>query len=223
MIRDFKRQYPTWFNFILAGLMGVFIWLSSLIGSDEYLWLRVCYAVASVLLFVDVLETLYIARANATFRQPVFWVYAFYIGYVWAYLMVLIMWQGMESLLAQIVTWGIAGMVFGTIMAFLSKYDEDSLIIGKYDLDSKISKNKFNDYYVRFSPLVIIVILVLFFYFVGDDISNREPYYLLWFILFMGSLVVRDNRKPVHYFRLSEKYVGLTLLTIAILALYLCI
>lgn len=215
MFKYFKTRFPTWFNFIVAGAAALFVWLSSHWLSGEYLWMRMCFGAATVLVFVEVIETHYIARGSAGFKSLSFWNHAFFIGYQWTFLMILFMWSGMEKLVEQLSIYGVAGMFFGISMAYLSKFDKEDIVITRYKLDDAGLNDRWTEYFKKYSALIIIFTLGVMFFIKKNDLSTSNPVVILWFILIMGGMLTAFNRKPVAYFRISERYIGFLLCVVA--------
>lgn len=222
MIRQFRENHPIEFTYILALLVGVFIWLSSYVfaqGEPEDVWLRVCYGAASVLMFTLTLETHEIARRRKTFRDIEFWQSAFYKGYAYAYIMILIMWQGRERFLEVFILWSIAGMIFGVVMNFITTARMNELVIAKYDLHKPIATKLSSVLFDMFLIPIGVSILLIVLFAEGGQALLFEPKFVLLFVMLWGFLGMKYVRKKRSHLLISERFFGTILLAIGVLFL----
>ena len=140
-MNNLRISNPSGFSALVAALMSAFAFVFMTTGfgilteRGQSALLRTFYIAATYLLMFDVVECAYIAQGNAqNKRGPHFWIYAFYMGYFWMLLMLLMNWDGIESAKRLLLTWGIAGAFFGGVISQLGTPDRLALE-DRYDLE----------------------------------------------------------------------------------------
>lgn len=215
MIKQFRQEHPVEFIYVVAGLVGLLVWVSLNFmqqGAPDHIWLRVCMGTASVLMFNATLETYEIARRNVGFRHIAFWQSAFSKGYAIAYIMILIMWNGVEHISNSILVWGVTGMAFGVIYTFITPAQVSVKILDKYDLEKPMAKNKFEAIInISLMPISIIV-LVIMFYYKENKTSTQDLFFTLWFLMFWGFLSVKYVKRDWNYLQISERFIGVVII-----------
>lgn len=191
MIKEFKQDWPILFCYVRAVSVALLIWVcaSYIFNNAEHnLWLRVCYAAAATLIFADVIETAYIAWEKSTYNNLDFWMFAFYVGYVFAVLMILMFWRGADDIIQVIIRQFAGGMFFGIVMAFSCRREQNPVIWQKYDLENPIYKTIGVR---RFIYCVWPMVLVGFAWHYVDEVSTKalKPNYMFFQIIFMAGIL----------------------------------
>uniref|UniRef100_A0A2A4Z170 Uncharacterized protein n=1 Tax=OCS116 cluster bacterium TaxID=2030921 RepID=A0A2A4Z170_9PROT len=226
MIRDFRNEWPVLFSFVLAILVVFFIWLYGFfIGAEpQYTWLRVCYGTAAILVFTDVIETTYIAWEKSTYKNLDFWMFAFYMGYFFSILMVVLFSRDVDDVVKVVIPQMVGGVVFGIVMAFFTKREKNQAIWQKYDLNKAITNTKKGHLFYYSMPLVNVLMLGVFMVFSPDDAFASR--YILWFSIVIGSAnplypikKANSNWSWQHIKLSTPKSIGTLLLVYGLLAI----
>ncbi|MBL1419719.1 MAG: hypothetical protein COC24_004340 [Alphaproteobacteria bacterium] len=191
MIKIFKQEWPILSGFVLAASVAMLVWIcaSYIFDNAEHnLWLRVCYAAAAILIFTDVIETAYIAWEKSTYKNLDFWMFAFYVGYVFAILMILMFWRGADDIIQVIIPQMVSGAFFGIAMAFISRREQNQVIWQKYDLENPLNKTIGVR---RFIYCVWPMVVVGFAWHYIDEVSTKalKPNFMFFQIIFMAGIV----------------------------------
>lgn len=218
----FRASNPSEFLLFLAIATALFGYVFMATGfgvfdaqSNAVIMRTICIA-AIVLLMSDVVQCADIARTGQRNVKSVhFWIYAFYMGYFWFVLMVLMLWQGTENVQSLLITWGLSGAAFGIMMAFFDV--SDPLTFSKrFDLERPRTDQKLGFLYYA-TPLILTGMIILLAWFPPTD-GWSERYVFVQLIL-LGSLMplydfIEENRWRHAYPRM----LGVALLFIGFLA-----
>jgi hypothetical protein len=192
MIKNFRILNPNLFSITLATFMAAFAYLFMVTGLGVFtitevsqsILMRTAYVAATCLLMFDVLETVYIARGSAQKKFSLyFWMYAFYMGYFWMLLMVLMHWDGMQSASRVLFSWGCAGAVFGLAMSWMTVPNHTALE-HRYELDKPATGHFLGlIYYVW--PILVVALILGFLLFPPAEGWGEK--YFLFQLIFLGT------------------------------------
>lgn len=221
-MKRFRISHPNEFAVVVALFIATFGYVFITAGSGYFgtlstsVWMRVVYLAATALLMFDVVEAAYIARGKSRdTRNPHFWIYAFYMGYFWALLMILMFWEGVENIRALLIQWGLAGAAFGVAMAFLTN-DDHSNLSRRFDLEKPATGHALGAIYYIWPIILILLIMGLIAF---PPTQGWGENYLLFQMIFLGSLMPLYGYKKDNYWRnLYPRMIGITLLLIGLLA-----
>lgn len=147
--------------------------------------MRTIYISATVLLMSDVVQCADIARGDKrNFKSVHFWIYAFYLGYSWAILMVLMLWEGIENFQISLITWSISGAAFGTVMAF-STVGDPQLLSKRFDIERPLTGYTLGSLYY-FTPLILSLMIIWLIWY--NPTMGWAESHLLFLLIFLGSL-----------------------------------
>ena len=163
MIKKFRASNPNLFSIMVASLVAAFafIFISTGFGvfadttSSQSVIMRTAYVAATCLLMPDVIESAYIARGSSRKPKTIrFWMYAFYMGYYWMILMVLMNWEGIQSASRVLLTWGCGGVFFGLAMTWMGVPDH-AVLKHRYQLDKPTTEHSLGFIYYIW-PIIIV-------------------------------------------------------------------
>lgn len=221
-MKRFRVSHPNEFAILVSLFTAAFGYFfmtagSSFLGTvSTAVWMRVVYLAAASLLMFDVIEGAYIARVQSrNTRSPHFWIYAFYMGYFWALLMILMFWEGVENIRSLLIQWGLTGAAFGISMAFLTSHD-DSNLSDRFDLEKPATGHALGSIYYIWPILLILLITGLIAF---PPTQGWGENYLMFQMILLGSLMPLYGYKKDNFWRnLYPRMIGITLLLIGLLA-----
>ena len=194
MIKNFRASNPNLFSIMVASLAAAFafIFISTGFGvfanttSSQSVIMRTTYVAATCLLMSDVIESEYIARGSSRKPKTIhFWMYAFYMGYYWMLLMVLMNWEGIQSASRVFLTGGCGGVFFGLAMTWMGTPDH-VVLKHRYQLDKPATGYSFGFIYYIW-PIIIVAVTIGFLVF--PPTSGWSENYFLFQLIFMGTVM----------------------------------
>jgi hypothetical protein len=200
MIKNFRVSNPNLFSIMLASLTAAFAFIVMTKGvayttSSQSVIMRTAYVAATCLLMFDVMESAYIARGPDRNRKTIhFWIYAFYMGYFWMLLMVLMNWEGIQSASRVLLTWGCAGVFFGLAMSWMGARDHAALE-HRYQLDKPATGHSLGFIYYIW-PVLLVAVIVGFLIF--PPTSGWSENYFLFQLVLMGTVM------PLYAYRTGQ-------------------
>jgi hypothetical protein len=221
MVR-FQQSNPSEFILLLAIGLALFGYVFMATGfgvfeaqSNAVIMRTICIA-ATVLLILDVVQCADIARGGQRNVKSVhFWMFAFYMGYFWFVLMVLMLWQGTEKVQSLLITWSLSGAAFGIIMAFLNVGDP-APHSKRFDLERPRTERTLGFMYYAM-PLILSGMIILVVWFAPTD--GRSERYVFLHIILLGSLTpLYEFREENRWRHAYPRMLGIALLLIGLLA-----
>ncbi|MEM8979014.1 MAG: hypothetical protein AAGD04_05985 [Pseudomonadota bacterium] len=178
--------------------------------------LRTLYLAAACLMMTDVIQCADMERRGSRdVKDPNFWIYAVYMGYLWALLMILMYWQGAENAQSLLIQWGIAGAAFGVAMAFVNTR-EDTIFSKRFDQTKPITRHTMGGLYYAWPVVVIALIVGLIAYPPTNGWGDR---YLLFQLVLLGSLMpLYEYNKDGYWWNIAPRSLGFVLLLISLFA-----
>jgi len=219
----FRSSRPIFYRFLWAIFVSTLACTCMVVGfgqstsGGESVLMRTAYVAAACLLFPDVLEGAYIARGSAkTHRMLHFWIYAFYMGYFFALLNILIFWEGMENAGGLLLRWSLMGAFFGTIMSCVGAHKYE-MMTDMYDLERPTT-----DHFLGFLyyGLPIFLVSILAGLYIGQPIDGWDDGYFLFQMVFLGSIMPLYSLEKSRLWELSmPRIVGGIILVYGLLAM----
>ncbi len=219
---NLRESYPNGFAVAIACATAAFGYVVMATGFGPFgahgasIAMRTTYIAAVCLLMFDVIESAHIARGTSRDRRnPYVWIYAFYMGYFWCLMMMLMFWRGAENIGMLLVQWGVAGAGFGLWMAFFIT-PPHGCPSGRFDLDNPPTDRPLGRLYI-FWPIILVILITALVSFPPD--TGWRDGYLLFQMIFLGSMMPLYNyAKPLLWRAALPRLIGFTLLLIGLLA-----
>jgi hypothetical protein len=221
MVR-FQQSNPSEFILLLAIAAALFgyIFMATGLGvfepqSNAVIMRTICIA-ATVLLMSDVTQCADIARGGQRNLKSVhFWIFAFYMGYFWFLLQLLMLWQGSANIREFLIVAGLSGAGFGVVMASLNVGDPRTFST-RFDIERPRTDRTLGFlYYV--TPLILTGMLILLAWFLPNH-GWSERYVFLHLILLGSLMPLYEHRKDNRWRHAYPRLLGVALLLIGLLA-----
>lgn len=191
-MKSFRVMSHNTLSVLLALLISAFVFviISTQAGgfstTDESVYLRTVYVAATGLLMYDVLTCASFARgAPRNLRSPHFWIFAFYMGYFWLLLMVLLRWEGIEGVKGVFIKWSGPAVFFGLMMSWVGVPNKIPLD-NRYDLEKPVAGQSLGILYYIW-PVVVVALNSGFL--LAPPTDGWGENYLLFQMIFLGSLL----------------------------------
>lgn len=178
---------------------------------------RAVFVAAAVLLMNDIVEGLAHQKGQTRSpKDPVFWLYAFYMGYFWFTLVTLMLWSADEMARVTLATWAVTAAAFGIAMAAFPS-GKESVPPSGYDLSKPYTEGAYR--YLFYMYPVALVVFFLGMAWAYPTSLDDEPQ-LFFRLILLGSIMGPYEYKEGQYLRTQvPRIVGTTLLLIGFFVL----
>ncbi|MEL6645733.1 MAG: hypothetical protein AAFQ79_17515 [Pseudomonadota bacterium] len=186
---------------------------------DAEMWRRTIYVAAGVLLWDDLIWLARL-RPGTHARDPLRWFHAYAMGGFWGSFMLIATWDTGDTLGASALTWGIAGLAFGGIMAATVKGGGAADDAHPFDLSRIDDPTSFERRWLLMMPAFALVMVAVFTVF--QPAGGWAPAWYFWLVLLTlssaGTVRLRADASPLmRLFR--PRHAGLALLLLGLLAI----
>lgn len=217
----FRSSRPSEFYLLIAGGTALFGYLFLAFGfgfgdaQPGVALQRAIFIAACCLLMFDVVESTWIGRlARPGFGNPHFWIHAFYLGYFWSALMLLLMWNGQTDHSLTVLIWGLGGIAVGLFMSYRGKLYPPPQI-GRFDTDRPVTDRPAGSLYYIW-PIIVVAMFAALILMPPDQGWPQE--YLLFQMIFLGSIMPLYRHATPHYwYNIYPRFLGLALLMAGLL------
>ncbi len=181
--------------------------------------------VAAALLFVDVIDSASIKRAESRPWSSDGWMYAYSVGAGWGVPMLLILWRPEAPAWLNTLAWGGAGIVFGLVMNHLFRVDRPDYLRRAGGLEAtkeayegsiSVIDQRFGRVFYYGWPFVALSLMALLS--TGRDLSAYQQLVIGYQSVLLFSLNPRNSTKSIFA---SPRVFGCVALISAIIATYL--
>lgn len=160
---------------------------------------RIVFLLAAVLMMQNAIIGATIAASGARrWRSAAFWMHAFYNGYFFAVLMVLLLWSGPADAPIRFLTGALGGAVFGiwtTVLNHDARAPWFETLVQRYDLERPVTEKPMGGLY-HWWPLIIVALLASLVLFPPKQ--GWDDRYLLFQPILLGSVMpLYQPRRPL--------------------------